>query len=157
MALQWELSEDLRAWLLACEDFFNWNPREWGDQRECIKFPIGRLKENTRAHEFGVGYRRSMEGHDGRQRIRVFQNWGKSRQRYWNDSSPRKGRGYRNKRLTTSNTRETSLTMSKGSEHSIIELECKESFFDQRYWLQCQQQYASKIYTHQKPTMTMTG
>src|SRR5205085_3051494 len=37
-------SEDLRAWLLACEDFFNWNPTEWEMETDCIKYAVGRTK-----------------------------------------------------------------------------------------------------------------
>ena len=58
-------SEDLRAWLLACEDFFNWNPTEWEMETDCIKYAVGRTKDNSKAHDFGISYRRSMEGIDG--------------------------------------------------------------------------------------------
>ena len=70
-------NEDLRAWILACEDFFNWNPHEWGHQNDCIKYVIGRLKENTKGHEFGTSYRKSMEGHEGYERVPHLGRWSK--------------------------------------------------------------------------------
>ena len=68
-------SDDLRAWLLACEDFFNWNGHEWVNQVDCIKFAITRLKHGTRAHEFGISYRRSMDGTDGYPLIIMNREW----------------------------------------------------------------------------------
>ena len=52
-----EFSENLRAWLLACENYFNWNPSEWGLETDCVKYAIGRTKEKSKAHDFGISYR----------------------------------------------------------------------------------------------------
>ena len=51
-------SEDLRAWLLAYEDFFNWNPTDWETKTDCIKYAVSRMKDNSKAHDFGISYRR---------------------------------------------------------------------------------------------------
>ena len=50
------LSESLRAWLLECEDNYNWNPSEWELETDCIKYAIGRTKEKSKAHDFGISY-----------------------------------------------------------------------------------------------------
>src|SRR5437588_8781907 len=71
------LSEDLRAWLLACEHFFNWNPTEWETETDCIKYAVGRTKDNSKAHDFGISYRRLMEGIDGYPRKPLFARWAK--------------------------------------------------------------------------------
>src|SRR5437588_2180096 len=55
------LSEDLRTWLLACENLFNWNSTEWETETDCIKYAVGRTKPNYKAHDFGISYRRFME------------------------------------------------------------------------------------------------
>ena len=60
-----EKREDLRAWILACEDYFSRNPWEWTDEKDKIKYAIGRTKEKTQAQLFGIQYRREMEGSDG--------------------------------------------------------------------------------------------
>src|SRR5437588_240977 len=70
-------SEDLRAWLLACEDFFNWYPTEWETETDCIKYVVGRTKDNSKAHDFGISYRRSMEGIDGYPLKPLFARWAK--------------------------------------------------------------------------------
>jgi len=57
--------EDLRAWIMACEDYFARNPWEWTDEKDKIKYALGRTKEKTQAQLFGIQYRREMEGSDG--------------------------------------------------------------------------------------------
>ena len=86
-----EFSENLRAWLLACEDFFNWNPSEWEEETDCIKYAIGRIKEKTKAHDFGISYRRSMEGLDGSPLRPLFKKWGKFKTEIQERFEPKEG------------------------------------------------------------------
>src|SRR3978361_1931145 len=57
--------EDLRAWIMACEDYFARNSWEWTDQKDKIKYALGRTAEKTQAQLFGIQYRREIEGSDG--------------------------------------------------------------------------------------------
>src|SRR3978361_1055922 len=50
---------------MACEDYFARNPWEWTDEKDKIKYELGRTKEKTQAQLFGIQYRREMEGSDG--------------------------------------------------------------------------------------------
>src|SRR5437588_10063649 len=84
-------SEDLRAWLLACEDFFNWNPTEWETETDCIKYAVGRTKDNSKAHDFGISYRRSMEGIDGYQLKPLFARWAKFKAEIIERFEPKEG------------------------------------------------------------------
>ena len=34
-------------------------------ETDCIKYAVSRMKDNSKAHDFGISYRRSMEGIDG--------------------------------------------------------------------------------------------
>ena len=70
-------AEDLKAWILSCEDYFNWNPNEWESEPDCIKYAISRLKDNSKAQEFGISYRRSMEGIDGYNLNPLYKYWKK--------------------------------------------------------------------------------
>src|SRR5437588_4560104 len=70
-------SEDFRAWLLACEDVFNWNPTDWETETDCIKYAVGRTKDNSKAHDFGISYCRSMKGIDRYPLKPLFARWAK--------------------------------------------------------------------------------
>src|SRR3978361_131967 len=50
---------------MACEDYFARNPWEWTDEKDKIKYALGRTKEKTQAQLFGIQYHREMEGSDG--------------------------------------------------------------------------------------------
>ena len=58
-------TEDLRAWLLTCRDYFSRNAWQWQQDTDKIKYAIGRFKDRTKAQDFGIQYRREMEGSDG--------------------------------------------------------------------------------------------
>src|SRR5437588_8676341 len=45
------LSEDLGAWLLACEDFFNWNLTECEMEIDCFKYAVRRTKHNFKSQD----------------------------------------------------------------------------------------------------------
>jgi hypothetical protein len=59
-----EKRENLRAWILDCEDYYTQNPWEWTDEKDKIKYALGRTKEKTQAQLYGIKYRREMEGSD---------------------------------------------------------------------------------------------
>src|SRR5205085_3195657 len=84
-------SEDLRAWLLACEDFFNWNPTEWETETDCIKYAVGRTKDNSKGHDFGISYCRSMEGIDGYPLKSLFTRWAKFKAEIIERFEPKQG------------------------------------------------------------------
>src|SRR5437588_8989056 len=84
-------SEDLRAWLLACEDLFNWNPTEWETETDCIKYAVGRMKDNSKAHDFRISYRRSMEGIDGYPLKPLFARWAKFKAEIIEGFEPKEG------------------------------------------------------------------
>ena len=68
-------SEDFKAWILSCEDYFNWNPKEWENELDYIKYAISQLKDNTKAQEFEISYRRSMEGIGGYNLNPLYKHW----------------------------------------------------------------------------------
>jgi hypothetical protein len=76
---------------MACEDFFNWNPTEWESEVDCIKFAISRTKENSKAHEFGISYRRSMDGVDGYPLKPLFSRWAKFKSEMIERFEPKEG------------------------------------------------------------------
>src|SRR5437660_6320377 len=84
-------SEDLRAWLLACEDFFNWNPTEWEMETDYIKYAVGRTKDNSKAHDFGISYGRWMEGIDGYPLKPLFARWAKFKAEIIERFEPKEG------------------------------------------------------------------
>ena len=86
-----EFSENLRAWLLACEGYFNWNPSEWELETESIKYAIGRTKGKSKAHDFGISYRRSVEGLDGSPLRPLFKKWNKFKTEILERFEPKEG------------------------------------------------------------------
>ena len=50
---------------------------EWETKTDCIKYAVGRKKDNSKAHDFGISYRRSMEGIDGYPLKPLFARWAK--------------------------------------------------------------------------------
>ena len=84
-------SEDLKAWILSCEDYFNWNPNEWENESDCIKYAISRLKNNTKAQELGISYRRSMEGIDGYNLNPLYKQWRKFKSKIIERFEPKEG------------------------------------------------------------------
>lgn len=67
--------EDLRAWLMSCNDYFARNPEDWQQDRDKIIYAIGRTKDKSKAQDFGIQYRREMEGIDGFQRRPAYRYW----------------------------------------------------------------------------------
>src|SRR5205807_9804598 len=65
------------AWLLAYEDFFNRHPTEWEMETDCIKYAVGRTKDNSKAHDFGISYHRSIDRIDGYPLKLLFARWAK--------------------------------------------------------------------------------
>jgi hypothetical protein len=49
-------SEDLRAWIMACEDYFQYNAWQWEQDADRMKSPIRRFKKPLRAQDFGTQY-----------------------------------------------------------------------------------------------------
>jgi hypothetical protein len=57
-------SEDLRAWITACKDYFQYNVWQWELDADRIKFAIGQFKKQSRAQDFGAQYHREMDRTD---------------------------------------------------------------------------------------------
>ena len=68
-------TQDLRTWILACEDFFARNPQQWVQDRERIIYAIGRLETGSKAYSFGAFYRRAMDGIHGIPRVATHKYW----------------------------------------------------------------------------------
>jgi hypothetical protein len=50
-------SENLRAWITACEDYFQCNAWQWEVDADQIKYAIRRCKKPLRAQDFNTQYR----------------------------------------------------------------------------------------------------
>jgi hypothetical protein len=67
--------QDVRTWILACDDFFQRNPTQWVLDRDRIIYAISRMEHGSRAHDFGSYYRRTMDGIDGIPRVDTARYW----------------------------------------------------------------------------------
>ena len=67
--------QDIKDWLLKCQDFFGRNPETWASDREHIICAIGRLTNNFKEQVFGTYYRWSMDGLEGIIRVDTHQYW----------------------------------------------------------------------------------
>ena len=67
--------QDIKDWLLKCQDFFGRNPETWVSDRERIIYAIGRLANNSKAQDFGTHYRRAMDGLEGIIRVDTHKYW----------------------------------------------------------------------------------
>jgi hypothetical protein len=65
--------QDLRAWILACEDHFGRNPWMWESDKDRIKYAISCLED--KAKPFGERYRKRMDGKDGEIMQVHFRYW----------------------------------------------------------------------------------
>ena len=61
---QGEDNQDVRNWLMACEDYFDRNPTQWVNHTHRIVFALGKAKGNKIA-PFSEKYRKVMGGLDG--------------------------------------------------------------------------------------------
>ncbi|HEX3642441.1 MAG TPA: hypothetical protein VHV10_14210, partial [Ktedonobacteraceae bacterium] len=68
-------NQDIRDWILRCEDYFSRNPELWTADRDRIIFAIGRLQHNSKAQDFGTYYRRAMDGLEGITRVDENKYW----------------------------------------------------------------------------------
>ena len=67
--------QDIKDWLLKCQDFFGRNPETWASDQERIIYAIGQLTNNSKAQDFGTYYRRSMDGLEGIIRVDTHKYW----------------------------------------------------------------------------------
>ena len=84
--------ENVKLWLISCEDFFNRNPRQWVKQKHMILYAISRTKGEKMAH-FTSWYRLSMTGEEGYKKEAGLLYWERFRQeiisRYANTAEER--------------------------------------------------------------------
>ena len=67
--------QDIKDWLLKCQDFFGRNPETWESDREQIIYTIGRLTNNSKAQDFGTYHRCSMDRLEGIIRVDTHKYW----------------------------------------------------------------------------------
>ena len=68
-------NQDIKDWLLKCQEFFGRNSETWASDRERIIYAIGRLANNSKEQDFGTYYRHSMDGLEGIIRVDIHKYW----------------------------------------------------------------------------------
>jgi len=66
--------QDVKVWLLACEDYFARNPTYWMKEKDKIIYTIGRMEEKEVA-PFALAYRKQMTGELGFQKQEGYEYW----------------------------------------------------------------------------------
>ena len=69
-----EPHENVKLWLLSCEDFFHHNPQQWVEQKHRILYTMNRTKGKKIAH-FTNWYRLSMTSEEGYQKEAGLLYW----------------------------------------------------------------------------------
>jgi len=66
--------QDVKVWLLACEDYFARNPTYWMKEEDKIIYAIGRM-EGKEVAPFALAYRKQMTGELGFQKQEGYEYW----------------------------------------------------------------------------------
>jgi len=66
--------QDVKVWLLACEDYFARNPTYWMKEEDKIIYAIGR-REGKEVALFALAYRKQMTGELGFQKQEGYEYW----------------------------------------------------------------------------------
>ena len=67
-------TQDLRVWIMTCEDFFERNAWQWEEVEERIKYPMSMMGGNT-VTPFAITYRKKMTGDFGFPILEGYDLW----------------------------------------------------------------------------------
>ena len=66
--------QNIKLWLLQCEDYFKRNPNQWRSDQDQIKYVLGRM-EGEDVSAFAFTYRNKMTGELGHLKIESYEFW----------------------------------------------------------------------------------
>jgi len=66
--------QNVKLWLLQCEDYFKRNPNEWSSDQDRITYALGRMEEEDMS-AFAFTYRNKMTGELGHLKIEGYEFW----------------------------------------------------------------------------------
>ena len=66
--------QNIKLWLLQCEDYFKRNPRQWLSDQDRIKYALGGM-EGEDVSAFALTYRKKMTGELGHLKIEGYEYW----------------------------------------------------------------------------------
>jgi len=66
--------QNVKLWLLQCEDYFKRNPNQWRSDQDRIKYALGRM-EGEDVSAFAFTYRNKMTGELGHLKIEGYEFW----------------------------------------------------------------------------------
>ena len=69
-----EKDQNVKLWLLQCEDYFERNPNQWRSDQDRIKYALGRM-EGEDVSAFAFTYRNKMTGELGHLKIEGYKFW----------------------------------------------------------------------------------
>ena len=67
-------TQDVRVWIMACEDFFGRNAWQWEEEDERIKYVLS-MMEGSAVNPFAITYRKKMTGEFGFPRSDGYELW----------------------------------------------------------------------------------
>ena len=66
--------QNLKLWLLQCEDYFKWNRMQWKSDQDRIKYALGQM-EGEDVSAFALTYRKKMTSELGYLKIEGYEYW----------------------------------------------------------------------------------
>src|SRR6195952_212416 len=66
--------QNIKLWLLQCEDYFRRNPNQWTLDQDRIKYALSRM-EGDDVSAFALTYRKKMTGELGHLKIEGYEYW----------------------------------------------------------------------------------